>query len=105
MLRVRGVRTLALAVLVLAPARPGATNPQDSAGKAEQIGFHYVRTDAQGAILPWFSADPGASYDHVLRLVWKFWRDMKSCPNGLKYYLQHQVWAHPLEDARGIGGD
>ena len=26
-------------------------------------------------------------YDHVVRLVWSFWHGMRSCPNGVPYYL------------------
>jgi hypothetical protein len=72
---------------------------------AEKLSHYDIRTDVQGKILPAYSADPGTAYDHNLRLIWDFWKNMKSCPNGVKYYLQHQVWAHPKEDARGLGGD
>ena len=55
-------------------------------------------------ILPWSHDDPAVAYDHVIRLVWSFWREMEDCPNGVKYYLQHQVWK-PEHDPRGLGGD
>ena len=54
--------------------------------------------------MPWYGSGPAQGYDHVIRLVWDFWRNMKPCPNGVAYYLQHQVW-RPQEDPRGIGGD
>jgi hypothetical protein len=38
-------------------------------------------------------------------LIWNFWRTMRSCPNGVPYYLQHQVWKAGEDDPRGLGGD
>ncbi len=73
--------------------------------QAEHLVYHEIRTDAHGYIIPWYAPDPGVAYDRMLRSVWEFWKNMKSCPNGVKYFMQHQVWAHPTEDARGIGGD
>jgi len=69
------------------------------------IVYHDVRTDDSGAILPWFSANPSVAYDHDLRLLWKFWHEMRTCGNGIPYYLQHQVWKEDEDDPRGIGGD
>ncbi|MBZ5562465.1 MAG: hypothetical protein LAP13_08585 [Acidobacteriia bacterium] len=71
----------------------------------EQLVQHEIKTDARGYILPWYSPDPGVAYDHCIMKVWEFWKNMKSCPNGAKYYLQHQVWQDPGEDPRGLGGD
>ena len=66
---------------------------------AQTIGYHEVKTDSSGAIAAW------TSYDNVIRQVWKFWKSgMAPCPNGVPYYLQHQVWK-PEHDARGLGGD
>ena len=75
-----------------------------AAGDAEKISYHEARTDAQGKLVPWYGSGPSQAYDHVIRLVWGFWRDMKPCSNGVAYYLQHQVW-RPKEDPRGLGGD
>jgi hypothetical protein len=69
------------------------------------VGYHTIRADASGRIVPWFDPRPSVAYDHVLRLVWGFWRDMRRCPNGVPYYLQHQVWDAPQDDRRGLGGD
>jgi hypothetical protein len=69
-----------------------------------KISYHEVKTDAQGKLVPWYGTGPSQAYDHVIRLVWNFWRDMKPCSNGVAYYLQHQVWK-PEEDPRGLGGD
>lgn len=72
---------------------------------SDTIQYHAVRiSKADGSILPWFSADKGASYDTVLLLVWNFWKNMETDSNGLKYYMNHQVWK-PEHDMRGLGGD
>jgi hypothetical protein len=72
---------------------------------SDTIQYHAVRINkADGSILPWFSADKGKSYDTVLMLVWHFWKNMETDSNGLKYYMNHQVWS-PEHDMRGIGGD
>jgi len=69
-----------------------------------RLQYHDIRADADGMILPWSHDDPAVAYDHVIRLVWRFWQEMEDCPNGVKYYLQHQVWK-PEHDPRGLGGD
>ena len=71
----------------------------------EKLGYHEIQTDAQGHIVPWFDAEPGKSYDHVIRVVWDFWRTMRTDQNGLPYYLNHQVWRPDSPDRRGLGGD
>ena len=35
------------------------------------IVYHDVKTDATGAIVPWYNERPSVAYDHDLRLVWK----------------------------------
>ncbi len=69
------------------------------------IGYHEVKTDPSGKIVPWFGSGPSESYDHVVRLVFRFWMNMRKCPNGVPYYLQHQVWKPEQDDPRGLGGD
>src|SRR4030042_1549472 len=71
---------------------------------ADTIQYHPVRLDSDGNILPWYSSNPGESYDTVISLVWNFWKNMETDSNGLKYYLNHQVW-RPEHDMRGLGGD
>jgi hypothetical protein len=72
---------------------------------SDTIQYHPVRINkADGSILPWFSSDKGASYDTVMMLVWHFWKNMEVDSNGLKYYMNHQVW-RPEHDIRGLGGD
>ncbi|ULQ52079.1 hypothetical protein [Flavihumibacter fluvii] len=68
------------------------------------LSYHNVRLDQDGGILPWYSADLGESYDKVINLVWEFWDKMELDSNGIKYYLNHQVW-RPGDDKRGLGGD
>ena len=72
---------------------------------ADTIMYHPVHTDQNGNILPWFSSNPGESYDHVMKLVWNFWKNMETCPNGLKYYINHMIWRSGHDHATGIGGD
>jgi hypothetical protein len=72
---------------------------------SDTIQYHSVRINKNdGSILPWYSSDPGASYDTTLLLVWNFWNKMAIDSNGLKYYMNHQVWK-PEHDKRGLGGD
>jgi hypothetical protein len=55
--------------------------------------------------VPWYGIGPSRAYDHVVRLVWNFWKSMRSCPNGVPVYMQHQVWKPDVDDPRGLGGD
>ncbi len=71
---------------------------------SDKIVYHEVRVDENGNILPWYSANLGESYDHVLNLVWNFWKNMEVDSNGMQYYMNHQVWT-PSHDKRGLGGD
>jgi len=72
---------------------------------SDTIQYHPVRISKDdGSILSWFSADKGKSYDTVIMLVWNFWKNMDTDSNGLKYYMNHQVWK-PEHDMRGLGGD
>ena len=70
----------------------------------DSIIYHKVRVDENGNILPWYSTNLGESYGLVLNRVWSFWKNMEVDSNGLKYYMNHQVW-RPTHDRRGIGGD
>lgn len=70
----------------------------------DTIVYHPVRIDDSGNILPWFSSNAGQSYDDALKRVWNFWKNIEVDSNGMKYYVNHQVWeAH--HDKRGLGGD
>jgi len=74
-------------------------------GGAEPLGYHEVRTDPAGKIMPWTGTPPAQAYDRIVRLVWNFWARMRNCPNGVPYYLLHQVWKPDQDDPRGLGGD
>ena len=69
------------------------------------MGYHQVKLDSTGRIVPWYGKSAGEAYDHVVRLVWAFWHDMRLCSNGVPVYLQHQVWKPDQDDPRGLGGD
>ena len=71
----------------------------------ERLVYHDIKTDASKNIVPWFHADPGISYDHVLHLVWKFWDTMRRDINGIPYYMNHQIWQQGVNESKGIGGD
>jgi hypothetical protein len=88
-----GLLAMALAAGV-APATP-----------ADTLIYHEVKVDASGRIVPWYGSGPPQAYDHVIRLVWNFWKNMRNCPNGLPVYMQHQVWKPDRDDPRGLGGD
>ena len=72
---------------------------------SERIGYHEVKTDEAGKIVPWFGDYPVQAYDHIVHIVWNFWITMRNGPNGVPYYLQHQVWKPEKNDPRGLGGD
>ena len=89
-------------ILALALALAGlAATP---AVAAEVLIYHDIQTDASGRIIPW-AGPPAKAYDHIVRLVWNFWIKMRQCPNGVPYYMQHQVWKPDQDDKRGLGGD
>lgn len=54
----------------------------------EKIGYHEVKTGADGRIVPWYGSGPSQAYDHVVRLVFGFWKNMRSCPNGVPLVKQ-----------------
>ena len=98
------MKTVSIALLLLLFAV--TTTPQAQVRETgEQLPYHTIKTDAQGMIVPWHSPNAGESYDFVIRQVWQFWRNMRACPNGVKYYLQHQVWKETEDDPRALGGD
>jgi hypothetical protein len=70
----------------------------------EALEYHIIKTDQENKLVPWYSSNLGEAYDHNIRLVWDFWRNMKSCPNGVKYYLQHRIWQEG-DDTHGLGAD
>ncbi len=72
----------------------------------DTLGYHKILTDpVNNAIVPWYSPNPGKSYDFVINQVWNFWNTMRTDKNGLPYYMNHQVWRGDFNDRRGVGGD
>jgi len=80
-----------------------------------RLGTHYLKTDKNYNILPWYSADLGESYNYVLNNVWKFWDEMPYAFDGTKYYMIHRIRPFVVKDVPyyapgeqhddGIGGD
>jgi hypothetical protein len=97
-------RSRLIAILVLVFSFESLSLPARAVLKEELI-YHAIQTDAEGNIVPWYSPNLGESYDHNIRLVWDFWKNMRLCPNGVKYYMQHQVWKRNKDDRSGLGGD
>src|SRR6185437_356443 len=77
----------------------------NASAQTEKLGYHEIKTDEQGNILPWYSNEPGKAWSHVIQLVWNFWDAMRIDLNGLPYYMNHPVWKPEIDDSRGIGGD
>lgn len=80
-------------------------------GKQRKLIFHDIRTDRDGKLLPWYSDDPGTAYDHVLGLLWNYWKYMPSfyelAPGGKPYGgldVKKYLVFRTLED-QGVGGD
>lgn len=96
--------TLVTAFLVTG-AHAAAQNCANLSVDEHHIVYHDVKTDASGGIVPWYSGSPSVAYDHDIRLLWDFWKNMRNSPNGVPYYLQHQVWKEHEDDPRGLGGD
>lgn len=85
-------------IKVYAQPKPFLTN--------EKLLYHNIQTDAvTKTIIPWYSPDLGKSYDFVINATWNFWNKMRVDKNGLRYYMNHQVWRGDFNDRRGIGGD
>jgi hypothetical protein len=89
-----GLGVLAASGLVPTPGRA-----------SDVLGYHQVVVDAGGKLAPWYGSSPAEAYDHVIRQVWTFWITMRAGPNGVPYYLLHQVWKPDRDDPRGLGGD
>lgn len=101
-----------LAVLVIAAIALAAQSPE--VGRRKRLIYHDIRVDAQGHIVPWYADEPGTAYDHVLGLLWRYWRLMPNywtnfpreyreryrATAGVKKYMVQRT----LDDI-GIGGD
>jgi hypothetical protein len=96
-------RSVSITLLVLTLALV-SLSPASRAGFQKELVYHVIQTDQEGKIIPWHSPNLGQAYDHNLRLVWNFWKNMRNCPNGVKYYMQHRIWKKH-DDPAGLGGD
>jgi len=76
-----------------------------ASARAETLIYHEIKTDASGKIAPWYGTGPSQAYDHDIRLLFQFWKNIRNCRNGVPMYMQHQVWKPDKEDPRGLGGD
>ena len=92
-----------LAVLALPGTSRGQVREENP--DPNLIGYHPAKVDAGGRIVPWYGSGPAEAYDHIIRILFQFWIGMRACPNGVPYYLQHQVWQPDRDDPRGLGGD
>ncbi|NEW84100.1 MAG: hypothetical protein GZ094_17265 [Mariniphaga sp.] len=78
---------------------------QDTILIGDSIQYHPIRiSKADNSLLPWYSPDPGKSYDFVINATWNFWDTMRTDLNGLPYYMNHQVWKAEVNDTRGVAG-
>jgi hypothetical protein len=81
--------------------------------QTERLGFHDIRTDKAGNILPWYADDPARSYDHTLQLVWNYWRLMPNYWESTKEFETNfgktpglrKFYVTRTQDEFGIGGD
>lgn len=97
-------KMLSLTMLIVLPAAI-AQDRHSFPVNDHHIVYHDVRLDSSGAIVPWSGDAPSQAYDRNIRALWDFWIHMRNCPNGVPYYLQHQVWMADHDDERGLGGD
>lgn len=58
--------------------------------KPDTLMYHPVQTDKNGFIIPWYAAEPGRAYDHILKLLWQYWQNLPECLPGIKWYLMHR---------------
>jgi hypothetical protein len=107
------MRTLKWIVALIAAAclGPVAQAQSGEVGKQRKLIFHDIRTDRDGKLLPWYSDDPGTAYDHVLGLLWSYWKYMPAfyelAPGGKPYgglNVKKYLVFRTLED-QGVGGD
>jgi len=88
------------------PQNSASSKPlRDTVLAGDSIIYHPVHINAvDNSLLPWYSNNPGESYDFVINKVWDFWDTMRTDFNGLPYYMNHQVWQEDVNDTRGVAG-
>jgi hypothetical protein len=93
-------------LLLLRPIIISSQDVKETILDEKLFNYHNIHLNsADKTILPWYSVDPGRSFDFVINRVWEFWNTMRTDNNGLPYYMNHQVWRPDFNDRRGIGGD
>lgn len=65
--------------------------------------FHTIQTDSNGNLIPWYSPDPGISYDHDLQLIWNFWKNIPTSSGARLYMMDHSY--SPTLQGNMVGGD
>ena len=102
---------LTAALIAVACVCPIAHAQSPEVGKQRKLIFHDIRTDRDGKLLPWYSESPGTAYDHVLGLLWNYWKYMPAfyelAPGGKPYGgldIKKYLVFRTLED-QGVGGD
>jgi hypothetical protein len=103
--RLRSWLVLPIAALLVQAVSAGAQDRSDFPVNENRMIYHDIKKDAGGSIVPWFNESPAVAYDHDLRLIWNFWKNMRNGADGVPYYLVHQVWMEHQDDPRGLGGD
>jgi hypothetical protein len=105
-------KTLAAVILIFAGGLAlRAQSPE--VGNRKKLIFHDIRTDAQGRIVPWYADDPGTAYDHVLGLLWRYWKYMPNfSSNDPEFHRRYRATAGVKKyfvfrtlDEPGVGGD
>lgn len=97
------MKTITLVFLIFCLANPNYAQPKSQNTAPDTLVFHVIKTDKGGGIVPWYNDDPAISYNHVLNLVWNYWKNIPVDSTGQKHYMNHQVYKPG--DKRGLGGD
>lgn len=96
---------LLLGLLLVAKDVSAQTKLEEVISTKDTLVYHPICiSKKEKTILPWYSYNPGESYDFVINKVWNFWDTMRTDYNGLPYYMNHQVWQEDANDTRGIAG-
>ena len=73
-----------IAVVLVLAILFGSSASSVRALNSEDLVYRPIETDRDGNIIPWYSPNLGEAYDHNVRLVWDFWKNMRTCDNGVK---------------------
>jgi len=82
-------------------------------GNRKHLIYHDIQTDERGNIVPWYDKDPGIAYDHILHLIWNYWKNVPLYSNNdPEFHKRYKAYggvkkyfvARTLDDM-GVGGD